>query len=303
MDFMMLKEFLAVAKTMENGFGNFIQAAEELNINPSTLSKHIKLLEDELGAPLFERTTRRASLNDFGHFFLPHAGKMYDSYVECRTAVDQYILSSPLALRYGTVIPIALDNKCMHAMRICEEKYPDCSFQLTEFDNWTLKDLLRSGKLEFIIAYKENNNNPEFIAHPIENDHLVAIAAENHPLCAKEQVSLEMLKKENIITSPRNSYIGNLIHNAFREAGCSPHVCYSDTSNSNLANMVDHGGGIGLMMESSARYLAGPHTRIIPLEPVITLQLCSFFLREHKLSPIAETFLTELWQMDNISLS
>lgn len=293
----MLNEFLAVAKTAENGSGSFIQAAEALNIYPSTLSKHIKLLEDELGAPLFDRTTRRVSLNDFGRLFLPHARKMYDSYVECGAIVDQYTLPQPPTLRYGTVIPVAADNKYMRAMRVCEKEYPDCTFQLTEFGNWKLKKLLRDGELEFIIAYDEKNNDPEFTAHPIENDNLVAIAAKTHPLCAEKHISLDMLKEENIITSPRTSYVGNLVRNACQMAGFSPRIWYSDYSNSNLANVVDHGGGIGLMMESSARYLVGPHTKIIPLEPTMTLQLCSFSLREHKLSPIAATFLTELWRM------
>lgn len=298
----MIKEFLTVAKTIENGLGNFIQAAEILEMHPSTLSKHIKLLEDELGAPLFERTTRRVSLNDFGRFFLPHAEKMYDSYVECRTAADQYILSAPLALRYGSVVPVAVNNRFMRAMHICEQKYPDCSFQLTEFDNWTLKDMLRGGSLEFIIAYTEKTNNPEFVAYPLESDSLVAIAVEDHPICANDFVTLDMLRNENIIVSPRSSYIGNLVHNACRSAGYTPRVWYADNSNSNLANVVDHNGGVGLMMESSARYLAGSHTKLLPLKPAITLQLCTFYLQEHKLSPIAETFLTELWREDGLSL-
>lgn len=297
----MLKEFLAVAKTVENGFGSFIQAADELSIHPSTLSKHIKLLEDELGAPLFDRTTRRVALNDFGHFFMLHAKEMYDGYMECQTAVSQYILPRPPVLCFGTVVPVAAENRCMRAMRVCEKRYPGCSFQMAEFDNWTLKELLRSGKHEFIIAYEEKDNNPEITARPFGQDKLIALIMDGHPLCGETHLSLDMLKKENIITSPRSSYVGNLIHKACRAAGFSPQVWYSDNSASNLAAVVDHGGGVGLMMESSARYLAGPHTKLIPLEPTITLQLCTFTLRERKLSPIATTFLAELRQMDDMA--
>lgn len=298
MDLMILKEFLAVAKTVEAGFGSFIQAADELNIHPSTLSKHIKLLEDALGAPLFDRTTRRVTLNDFGRFFVPHAKELYDSYAECQAAVNQYILPRPPVLCFGTVVPVAAENRCMRALRICEQRYPSCCFQIAEFDNWTLKELLRSGRHEFIIAYEEKDNNPEIFTHPFERDKLVALVMEGHPLCEEACLSLDMLKKENIIASPKGSYVGNLVRKSCRAAGFSPQIWYSDNSASNLAAAVDHGGGVGLMMESSARYLAGPHTRLIPLEPTITLQLCTFTLRERKLSPIASTFLTELWQMD-----
>lgn len=294
----MLNEFLAVAKTVENGSGSFVQAAKSLNTYPSTLSKHIKLLEDELGAPLFDRTTRRVSLSDFGRFFLPHAQEMYDSYKSSQIAVEQYNFSPSLELRFGTVVPIAANNKYMRITRMCAEKYPDCRFRLVERHNRALKDMLRSGTLEFILAYQEDNDTTDFTLHPLESDNLVAIAAAEHPLCSKKHVSLEMLRNENIITNPLSSYMGNFVYSACQAAGYIPYVWYSDHTNSNLANVVDRGGGVGLMMESSARYLIGPNTRIIPLEPALTLQLCFLSLRERKLSPVAETFLAQLQEMD-----
>lgn len=299
MDHMVLNEFLTVAKTAKNGSGSFVQAAEMLNTYPSTLSKHIKLLEDELGAPLFDRTTRRVSLNDFGRIFLPYAQEMYNSYEECQTAVEQYIFSKSPALRYGTVVPVTADNKYMHAMRTCVKRFPNCNFQLVELHNWALKDMLRSGKLEFILAYQEESDNSEFTSHPISCDNLVTLVSEEHPLCSETHISLDMLQKEKIITNPLNSYMGNLVYSSCQTAGFIPYVWYSDNSNSNLANVADRSDGVGLLMESSAHVLAGPHTKVIPLKPTITLQLCVLSLRERKLSSVSTTFLEELLQTSN----
>lgn len=299
MDYMVLNEFLTVAKTAKNGSGSFVQAAEMLNTYPSTLSKHIKLLEDELGAPLFDRTTRRVSLNDFGRIFLPYAQEMYNSYKKCQTAVEQYIFSKSPALRYGTVVPVTADNKYMHAMRTCLKKFPNCDFQFVELHNWALKDMLRNGKLEFILAYQEESDDSEFICHPIGRDNLVALVAESHHLYSQNCLSLDTLRNEKMITNPLNSYMGNLVYSAYQRAGFIPYVWYSDNSNSNLANVVDRSDGVGLMMETSAHVLAGPHTKVIPLKPTITLQLCVLSLRERKLSSVATTFLEELLQTSN----
>ena len=63
-----IKEFIILAE-----IGNFLEAADHLFMSQSTLSRHIKSLEDDLGTPLFDRTTRKVSLNEYGHLFLPYA--------------------------------------------------------------------------------------------------------------------------------------------------------------------------------------------------------------------------------------
>jgi DNA-binding transcriptional LysR family regulator len=219
---------------------------------------------------------------------------MYDSYVESQTAVDQYLLSAPLTLHFGTVVPIAVDSCHIQAMRACEKIYPDCSFQLTEFDNWILKEMLRDNNMEFILAYQEQTGQNSFVSIPVQDDRLTAMVSTRHPYYHLDELSLDMLADQNIITSPRHSYIGNLVYNICRAANFTPHVWYSDNTNCDLANIIDHGGGIGLMMQSAANLLAGPHTKLIPLSCVQVQQLCIFYLKEHKLSPVAQLYLEEL---------
>lgn len=48
--------------------GNFMIASDDMNISQSSLSKHIKSLEKELGISLFLRTTRRVNLTEDGSF-------------------------------------------------------------------------------------------------------------------------------------------------------------------------------------------------------------------------------------------
>lgn len=59
-----LNEFYILSTTL-----NYSEAAEKLYISQSTLSRHIKSMEDELKVPLFSRTTRDVVLTDEGKFF------------------------------------------------------------------------------------------------------------------------------------------------------------------------------------------------------------------------------------------
>ena len=56
-----LKEFVILART-----GNYLEAADSLYMGQSSLSRHIKTLEEELDIRLLDRTTRKVSLTEAG---------------------------------------------------------------------------------------------------------------------------------------------------------------------------------------------------------------------------------------------
>ena len=68
--------------TMITLFQTFIyqKAAEQLQYAPSTLFKHIQMLEQEVGAPLFGKTGRQLRLTPQGKAFLVHAKRMVEEY-------------------------------------------------------------------------------------------------------------------------------------------------------------------------------------------------------------------------------
>lgn len=53
--------------------GNFTEAARRLNTTQSSISRHIKLLEDELRTTLFERSTSEVAITESGKIFLRRA--------------------------------------------------------------------------------------------------------------------------------------------------------------------------------------------------------------------------------------
>lgn len=77
-----LRCFVAVAEEL-----HFARAAEKLHIELSPLSRAIKELKEDLGGPLFERTTASTRLTHAGHILLEYVPRVFAAVGQARDSV------------------------------------------------------------------------------------------------------------------------------------------------------------------------------------------------------------------------
>lgn len=86
MEYRRLQLFLALADEL-----HFRRAATRCNVTPSVLSEQLKRLEDELGGPLFSRTTRSVALTPLGNAFRTEARAALDRLAQAKLAAKHFV--------------------------------------------------------------------------------------------------------------------------------------------------------------------------------------------------------------------
>lgn len=96
-----IKAFLTTAKT-----GSFSAAAREVGVAPSVITKRVTQLEEEIGSPLFNRTTRQLSLTSTGERLKPRFLNQVTELEETinQAAVQDNNIEGSLRIRSPTTI-------------------------------------------------------------------------------------------------------------------------------------------------------------------------------------------------------
>ncbi|VBB09544.1 transcription regulator hth lysr [Lucifera butyrica] len=281
-----IKEFVVLAEK-----GNFLEAADCLFISQSSLSKHIKAIEKELAAPLFNRTTRKVALSEFGQLFLPYAKQIVSIQNEYAAAFFNKLENTRKTLTIGSIPSMAQYNITDVLARF-KKSYPTCTLNVIQSGSTKLENMLRQSKYELAFVRQVNDIADEFVKIPYTVDILAAIFPAKHPLAKCKTVSLEQLKEEDFLLLPERTRPYNLCHNACEQHGFQPRVAFTDHNLGNLIDLVVREMGVALLMKKLAIYFSNPNIAIVDIAPNISTQISLCYKKNAELSDAAKHFLT-----------
>ncbi|GAT32527.1 DNA-binding transcriptional regulator, LysR family [Terrimicrobium sacchariphilum] len=178
-----LRYFVSVAEEL-----SFLGAARRMNVSQPPLSQAIKELEEELGARLFNRTSRKVELTDAGLFLLSRARSILAQI--SRTGVELQLLQQKKeVLRIGFVRPISILPPSMKAFR---SKFPDVHLTLVPSSNRNSRDFLTNDEADANIgAYLPPDAQIDSVLWAEMT--LQAIVPDSHPLAGRAEVTMKDL--------------------------------------------------------------------------------------------------------------
>ncbi|MFE1765695.1 LysR family transcriptional regulator [Streptomyces angustmyceticus] len=174
-----LRTFLAVAQTL-----SFTQAAHRLGLRQSTVSQHVRKLEDAAGRRLFTRDTHAVELTEDGEAMLGFARTI----LEANERAAGFFAGTRLRgrLRFGASEDFVL-TRMPEVLEEFRREHPEVDLELTVELSGTLHELLAAGRLDLVLAKRRPD---EARGRLVWRDRLVWVGAQRLRLDPRRPVPL-----------------------------------------------------------------------------------------------------------------
>lgn len=269
MEVRQLRYFVAVADELHFG-----RAAQQLHMSQPPLSVQVGRLEQEIGVPLFERTTRRITLTAAGRHLQARAHQILDDLDAVRIEMREYAdgLAGDLTAGFVssanyTVLP--------GVVQLFRARRPAIALSLAPLTSGEQIDRLRAGTLDVGIVRDEapGEGSPQLITETVFEERMVALLPFDHPLAPRAEVTPMEISKVPMISYPRSlmpGYVGR-VGEVLADAGpiqVVEEVVHQETA----LGFVAAGVGTTILPES-VRHLVPPSIAVVPLAGSPTTRL------------------------------
>ncbi len=224
--------------------GGFSQAAKTVFATQSTVSKAVKQLEDEIGAPLLDRIGHRSTLTAAGEIVYRRGLNMLAERDDLMAELDELRGLKRGTLRLG-LPPIGSSTLFAPIFAAYRSRYPGIDIRLVEHGSSRLEELLLAGELDLAASLLPISDGFEW--QDVRREPLVALLAPGHPLAQQESVTLAALKEEPFILFEAGFALNRIILEACRGRGFDPKVAARSSQIDFIVELAAAGVGIAFL--------------------------------------------------------
>ncbi len=182
-----IKYVLASAKTL-----NFTKAAANCNVSQPALTKAIKTLEAQLGAPLFHREGKRVLLSEFGQSMLPHLRHIIAEADAAQMLADNFKLLNEVPVRLGVMSTVG-HVRLSRFLAKYQKDYDGVEVAVSEDSVAELKTKLEEGDLDLAILNPLDGLGDGFNVTELYNERYIVIIPPDHALADLNAIKLSDL--------------------------------------------------------------------------------------------------------------
>jgi DNA-binding transcriptional LysR family regulator len=294
MELHQLRCFVAAAEQLHFG-----RAAQQLHMLPSALGRHVRLLEEDLGARLFARTTRAVALTDDGATLLREAKSILTRIEAVENSIrNRSRLGGSRRLRVGA-IDSAAAGLLPELLRDFRAKHPEIAVQLLEDKTIRLLPKLLSGALDLAFVRPPDRADKRLEFRPLLMETAIVALPQRHALARRKFLSLSAIADQPMIVPDRRSrpHSHDLTMKLFEDAGLTPHIVQMADEKQTIVNMVAARLGLAIVPRWTSR-MAIAGVRFVPLKlertgPFGRLPLAAVWVRGSR-DPLRDAILSVL---------
>lgn len=234
-----MRVFAAVARHL-----SFTRAARELHLTQPAVSQQVKLLEAEVGLPLFEQIGRKVHLAPAGVELLRYTEQAMEL---LRQASES--LSAMRGLKRGVLKLGAVSTAKYFAPSLLSAftpAYPEVTIEFAVGNREEIIQQLAANEIDLVIMGRPPREL-ETVAEPFAKHPLVLIASPTHPLATKRRIRLNQLEAEHFLIREEGSGTRASMERVFGERGFPFRVSMEVSSNETIKQAVMANMGISFI--------------------------------------------------------
>jgi DNA-binding transcriptional LysR family regulator len=242
MEMHQIRYFLAVSRSL-----NFTRAAEECNVAQPSLTRAIKLLENELGGELFRRERTHSHLTDLGQRMLPFLRQSYEGALAAREMAKSLKRGEvqPLNLLLSHTIPVDL---IVDQLIEVQRAFRGLELRLLRADAKELIDVMKKGDAELMLSGPLPEDWERFDHWKLFTERQTLAVGRAHPLFGRNQISFEDLKGVRILFRTYCEQAAQLMA-AIARHGLRESACHNISADADFVALVKAGVGVGFLPE------------------------------------------------------
>ena len=264
MKIVQLEYFCAVCS-----YHSITQAAEKLYVTQPAISNAIRELEKEFSVNLFVRSKNHMSLTPEGEVFYQKATQLLDTIHQ--TSAEFYDLGrhiTPIRIGIPPLLSTIFFPKMLNDFK---QEYPSVPVELFEYGSIRAAQLVSEETLDLALVNMNFYETEKLNSLQLLSDHIVFCVSPEHPLAKEKELSIEMLKDENLILYNTDSVLNTTLYSRFERAGIKPNVIMHASQLYTIENFIRQNNSGAFLYSSLMKNLPGLIG--IPITPVITQEI------------------------------
>ena len=202
---------------------SFTRASQQLYVAQSAISRKIKLLEEELGEPIFKRVNKKIYVTPAGHTLLRYARRIFLDMRNAKLEISEIAHLERGQLRVGAgmlactyILPPVIEKfKALH---------PRIDLEVITAPTDALLSKLNDNLIElgvFTLPIK----HADLQVVPLITEEMVVVTSPKHPvLSQKDKMNAEELQDYPLILFPKGARTRNVLDEFFNDVGIAPHI-------------------------------------------------------------------------------
>ncbi|MGA9856984.1 MAG: LysR substrate-binding domain-containing protein [Solirubrobacteraceae bacterium] len=247
MELRQLRYFVALAEEL-----NFTRAAASEHIAQPALSQQIRRLEEEVGLPLVERTTRHVTLTAAGELLAVRARRILAELESANTELQGLRGIDAGHVMIGamhTMGPVDLSL----ALAVFNERHPNVGLTVREASSEEMAEMLRVDEIDLaFLSVTERVEAHGLGLTQLVSEELVVLLPPTHPLAGRPEVRMAELSRERFIAFRKGARLRELLTAAGRDAGFEPRVTLETNESRRVRRLVARGLGVAILPRSDA---------------------------------------------------